>query len=287
MLKMLSVGVIISSIALATHATYARSQQLVSLTTHAESDSPPALPAEPEGKTTVLGGEIRNVDPVRDQFSLHIYGQRPMNILFDERTHVYRDGVKVPVLDLRPEEHASVQTILDGANVFAVSIHILSGSPEGDCQGRVLSYNPRIGKLAVASTISPEPVKLHVSANTTIARVGETEFTAVPSGVSDLVAGSLVAVTFESDPTNQNIASEIKVLAVPGAAFAISGNISFLDTHSGILVLVDPRDGKGYQVHFDSSHLPSGENLHIGENATATARYDGARYTATKITINR
>ena len=101
-----------------------------------------SLPPIPRGKTTILGGEIRNFDPVRDQFSLQIYGQRPMKILFDERTQVYRDGVKDSSARLGPEDHASVQTILDGENVFAVSIHILSGSPEGECEGRVLRYNP-------------------------------------------------------------------------------------------------------------------------------------------------
>ena len=36
-----------------------------------------------------------------------------MKILFDERTQVYRDGVRIPLRDLRPEDHASVQTILE------------------------------------------------------------------------------------------------------------------------------------------------------------------------------
>src|SRR5579864_1132713 len=65
-----------------------------------------ALPAMPSGKSTVLGGQIRNVDPVLDQFVLHIAGQRPMRILFDERTQVFRNGARIPLRELRPEEHA-------------------------------------------------------------------------------------------------------------------------------------------------------------------------------------
>jgi len=244
------------------------------------------LPPLPQGKTTILGGEIQNVDPVRDQFSLQIYGQRPMKILFDERTQVYRDGVRVPVRDLGPEAHASVQTTLDGASVFAVSIHILSGAPEGECQGRVVKYDPSTGELAAASEISPEPVTLLVPASVSIARVGEPEFTAAPSGVSDLVAGALISVTFESDAARRNVARQIKILAVPGAAFVFNGNISFLDMSTGIMVLVDPREGKSYQIHFDSVRFPASETLRPGANATVTATYDGARYTANEITVN-
>src|ERR1017187_3101447 len=45
-----------------------------------------ALPAIPRGKSTIVGGEVQNVDPVRDEFRLKVVGQRPMKILFDERT---------------------------------------------------------------------------------------------------------------------------------------------------------------------------------------------------------
>jgi hypothetical protein len=283
-------------------AASAGSQQLVSSQPPAEPDkagSPDKAPAAdnlasdsvslpplPPGKTTIMGGQIRNFDPVRDQFSLQIYGQRPMKILFDERTQVYRDGVRIPVGELGPEEHASVQTTLDGASVFAVSIHILSESPEGECDGRVLSYDPNTGDLTVASSMSPKPVKLLVPANADIARVGEPEFTAQPSGLSDLVAGSLVSVSFKSGAAQRNVATQIKVLAVPGAAFAFTGNISYLDMQTGIMVLVDPRDGKSYQVRFDSARLPASQSLRPQSNVTVTATYDGTQYAANAITMN-
>jgi len=279
----------------------ARSQQLVSSQPAAEPDKAAApdnltgdsvsLPPLPPGKTTIMGGQIRNFDPVRDQFSLQLYRQRPMKILFDERTQVYRDGVRIPVRDLGPEEHASVQTTLDGASVFAVSIHILSESPEGECEGRVLSYDPSKGEVIVASQMSPKPVKLFVPASASIARVGEPEFTAGPSGLSDLVPGSLVSVSFESGSAgsgaaHRNVATQIKVLAVPGAAFAFTGNISYLDMRSGVMVLVDPPDGKSYQIRFDSDRLPTSESLRLQSNVTVTATYDGTEYAANAITMN-
>jgi hypothetical protein len=62
----------------------------------------PALPPAPHGKSTVLGGEIRSVDPMRDSLTLKIFGPGPVELLFDERTQVYRDGKKIPLCDLVP-----------------------------------------------------------------------------------------------------------------------------------------------------------------------------------------
>jgi hypothetical protein len=276
------------------HSQPAHSQQIVmsampSAMPAAEADTNAgslSLPAPPKGKTTVLGGEIRNFDPVRDQFSLRSYGTRPMRIWFDERTQVYRNGEKISVRDLGPEDHASVETILDGTNVFAVSIHILSASAEGDCEGRVVRYNPDRGELVVASQMSPAPITFLIPANAIIARVGEREFATGRSGLSDLVAGALVSVSFESGAARRNVAREIKVMAVPGATFEFSGNISFLDMHTGMMVLVDPRDEKSYEIHFDSARLPTSATLRLQGNVNVTATYDGTGYAASAITAN-
>src|SRR5271165_6578305 len=54
-----------------------------------------ALPPLPGGKSTVLGGSIRGVDPVRDQLVLDVYGEKPMKVLYDERTQIFRDGKRI------------------------------------------------------------------------------------------------------------------------------------------------------------------------------------------------
>jgi hypothetical protein len=246
----------------------------------------PALPPVPEGKSTILGGKIRQVDPVRDQFLLDIYGQRPMKILFDERTQLFRDGVRIPVSSLDSEDRASVETILDGTNVFAISIHTLSHSAEGDCRGRVVAYDPESNVMSIASELSPGPVRLLVESNTSIARTGEQEFTATRSGTSDLVPGALVDATFETDAKGRDVARKIMVLAVPGASFTFSGTISFLDLNTGILNLVDPRDQMSYVIHFNPGSFAASQKLHPGKSVTVAASYDGTKYTASNITLN-
>ncbi|MGA8670015.1 MAG: hypothetical protein WB679_09070 [Terracidiphilus sp.] len=244
-----------------------------------------SIPPPPNGKSTIFGGEIRELDPVRDQITLKVYGERPMKILFDERTEVYRDGARIPLRDLRPEEHASVQTTLDGTKLFAVSIHMLSRSQDGEYEGRVLRFDPGTGELTVASGQSRETVKLLVQNGTSIVRKGQNAFSSERSGPSDLVTGSLVAVQFSASEKGAPIASKVEILAVPGSAFVFSGSVSALDLHSGLFVLVDPRDGRSNQVSFNPDLVPASHNLHLGENARVVAKYDGIHYVASEITV--
>jgi hypothetical protein len=245
-----------------------------------------ALPAIPRGKSTIIGGEVQNVDPVRDEFRLKVFGQRPMKILFDERTQIYLDGKRIKLHDLRSNEHGSVQTVLEGTDVFALSIHLLSGSPKGDYQGRVVDYNPDTRELTVSAAMSHESIKLLVPINTPIVHQGQRDWASAPSGLSDLAKGALISLTFESDRKGGGVASQIAILASPGSAFVFGGNLSSLDMHSGSLVLVDPRDEKSYEVFFDAARLPTSHTLHEGDYVRVTATFDGSRYEASEIAVD-
>ncbi len=246
----------------------------------------PPMPPAPTGESTIMGGAIRNVDPVLDRFTLYIAGARPMTILFDERTQVFRDGVKISLRDLAPADHVSVQTALDGTHVFAESVHILSRAPEGETRGMVKSFDSRSGKLTVDTELSPEPVQFYVAPNTPIDRVGQPEFTSAQSGLADLKRGSLVTVAFSPDRSGRAVVHRLSVLAVPGSAFVFGGNVTYLDLASGSLVLANSRDGKNYRIYLNPSRFRSVGNLRIGENVTVTADYEGTRYVANAITIN-
>jgi hypothetical protein len=242
------------------------------------------LPPAPKGKSTIIGGEIRNVDPVLDQFMLKAYGEKPIKVFFDARTEVYRDGNRIPLSELGPELHASVQTVLDGSNVFAISIHMLSQAPQGDVQGNVEEYDPSTGMLTVRTAMSRVPIRVQVKPDTQIVREGQSAFTAEPSGPSDLMNGAMVSVKFQSNRQGRGVATRIEVLATPGASFIFSGNLTALDVHAGRLVLVDPRDDKSYQISFDAANMPSVQKLHTGDKVRVSANFNGFHYEATEIT---
>jgi hypothetical protein len=244
------------------------------------------LPSVPAGKSTVFGGEIRALDPVRDQMTLTVFGGRPMKILFDERTEVYRDGKKISLHELHPAEYASVQTTLDGTKLFAVSIHMLSRSQEVQYEGRVLNFSQTTGELTVAPGQAREMIKMLVQSDTDFARTGQTPFSSQPTGPFDLVPGTLVSVQFKAGGKAEAVASRVEVLAVPGSRFVFAGSLTSLDLHAGLFTLVDPRDNRNYQVSFDQTNIPATQNLHLGDNVRVEAEYDGTHYMASRITAN-
>jgi hypothetical protein len=243
-----------------------------------------ALPPGPGGKSTVMGGEIRDVDPIRDQFTLNVFGAKPVKILFDERTRLYQNGVSVPIRNLRPDDHASVETSLDGTRIFALRIHTLPQVPADRWRGRVSGFNPRTGKLTVTSELSHDPMTLQVPAGTPVASIGQDGSATKQQGPINLVTGSVVDVRFTAGKGGHGIATGIDVLAVPGSTFVFSGNLSSLDLHSGRLVVVDPRDNQSYPIAFEPALLPSVRTFHEGSTVKVTTSFDGTRYVANQIT---
>lgn len=284
-------GIMLGSV-LITQLSFARSKPVQNADTRpiptVEDTTPvlPALPPTPPGKSTVIGGAIRVVDPVRDQFILKVFGGKSMKILFDARTQFYRDGVKSSVRDLHPVSHASVETVLDGTAIFARSIHILSKSPEGECDGQVVSYNSGTGELSVSPVLAREPIRLRVPAGTPIVRIGQAAASSASSGSAGLIAGSLISLTFVSGSEGRGVARRIEVLAAPGDSFVFSGNITFLDLHAESFALVDPRDEKNYKISFDPARFPASKYLHTGEHVVVNATFDGTHYVANEIKMD-
>ncbi len=244
-----------------------------------------ALPPPPKGTSTVEGGTIRSVDPVRDQLILSVYGAKPMKILYDERTQVYRDGVKAPVSDLRAHDHASVETMLDGSQIFALSIHMLSQAPEGEARGQVVGYDAGARVLTVMSPLSQQPIRLHVPAGTSVVGVGQLKVSSPSAGLQDLVKGTLVSVRFDSSNNGRGVARQISILAIPGSSFVFTGNVVSIDLAANRLVMVDPKDDQSYSIVFDRGRFPLSRDLRVGTRVTVTANFDGANYVATAAKI--
>ncbi|MBV8672837.1 MAG: hypothetical protein JOZ33_05340 [Acidobacteriaceae bacterium] len=249
----------------------------------APSESLSALPALPRGKSTVIGGVIHAVDPVRDQLTLNVYGAKPIKILFDERTQVFRDGTRMSLRDIRPDDRAAVETVLDGTKIFALSVHMLSKAPLGECQGQILSYSPSTGELEISDSLSTQPIHLRVPAGTSIVSVGQSASSAGNPGVSSLVKGTLISVKFESDTKGRGITRQIVILATPGSPFDFTGTITHLDLHSGILAVMTSNADSSYKISFDPARFPTIRELREGTTVKITAVFDGTHYVANKI----
>jgi hypothetical protein len=244
----------------------------------------PDLPPQPKGKTTLLGGRIHAVDHVRDRLVLDVFGGGKMAVLFDERTHVFRGEETGSLDDLKNGERAYVDTTLDGKDVFARNIRVLP-IPTGQGNGQIVDYDAGRRELTLRDTLSPRPVRMRLAAG---ARIKRGEQTAT---LADLQPGTLVTVGFvpgsdQQGRDHQPLVNEVEILALPGASFYFSGEVTFLDLSRGLVVIVDPRDNRNYEVYIDGNNPEMARKIREGANVMVEARFDGSRYEARSVTVN-
>jgi hypothetical protein len=232
-----------------------------------------------------MGGQIDQVDTVADRLSLKVPGSHSVKILFDERTQIYQDGKKISILGLHPEDHASVETTLDGTAIFALRIHLLSNLPDGRVRGQIVSFDPAKNELKLRVTDSTQTVELVATPGTPIVRVGQDGFTQQQQGPSDLVSGAVVDVSFRAATSGSGVASRVEVLAVPGAEFLFRGNLSFLDLRAGRMSISNLAGDESTDVSFDPSRFGVTHDLQQGSAVKVTAHFDGARYVASSILL--
>lgn len=235
---------------------------------------------EARGKGTLIGGTIQSLDHIRDSFVIHPFDGNDMVVLFDGRTRVYRDGIAASPRDLQPGERVYADTALAGKDIFARSIRVSTQGPVGQSNGQVVSYDASSRELAVRDAMASESVKFLLAPNAVVLRDSHA------ASPVDLRAGSLVTVKFTPSTTGPEVANEISILATPGTAFVFTGRVSHLDLRTGLLVLIDPRDHRTHDVHFDSTTSGVDGSLREGVDVIATATFDGARYTASSIVVN-
>ncbi len=240
----------------------------------------PDLPPLSKSKVTLVGGTIEKLDRVRDQLTVRPFGGGGrMKILFDARTRVYRDGQVTSPTDLKKGDRVYVDTILNGTNIFARNIRFNTNVPQGESQGSVISYNADRGELLVRDALSPQPMGVRLNSSTRILQ-GERVMSA-----SQLEAGTLVAVKFDSENNGRDVAREISVLALPGATFTFAGELVAVNLRSGLLVLNSVTDHKTYEINFDPSKFAVDNNWQQGTDVSVQTRFDGTRYTAQNVTI--
>jgi hypothetical protein len=238
----------------------------------------PDLPSLPREKATLIGGSVEKIDRLRDQLVMRVFGGGKMKILFDTRTKIYRDGNIASASDLRPGDRIYVDTILNGATVFARNIRLRSAVPVGESQGVIINYRADKGELLVRDSLSPESLKVRVAATTKIVQGDH------PIAASQLTAGTLVALKFDAQ-TDHDIAREISVLAIPGTNFTFAGELTTLNLRTGMLVLTSSTDHKTYEIYLDPAAMSVDDNLHQGAEISVVARFDGDHYTARTVTV--
>ena len=100
---------------------------------------------------------------------------------------------------------------------------------------------------------------------------------------TDLRPGALVTLGFSPGKGGKPLVQQISILASPGDNFVFSGRIEHLDLRLGLLVLIDPRDDKSYEVNLSPADRSSNRELRQGAQIIVRASFDGKGYTAQDI----
>jgi len=238
----------------------------------------PDLPPVPASKATLVGGTIAKLDRVRDRMTVNVFGGGRVTVLFDPRTQVYLGAEQSSPAALREGARVHFDTQLDHGTVFARTIRLSAAAAQGGLQGVVLNYRADRGELTLRDAMSPAPVRVRVTSSTRLVN-GDRAVSA-----DSLGAGSLVAVKFYSQAGAGNLASEVSLLALPGARYTFAGEVVSLDLSRGLLVLKSATDGKTYEIDLGPS-VHAGDELHMGASVTVVASFQDSRYVARDLSV--
>ena len=239
----------------------------------------PDLLAKPEGRPTLVGGTIFKVDQLRDEMTIKTFGGGSTRVVFDPRTKFYRDGATASAKDLKNGDRVYVDTMLAGKAIFAKNIRVITQAA-GQSVGQVVRYDARRGELVLNDSISPNNVKIRLLPTTTVVAQDKSTMSA-----NQLVPGTLVSIAFLPIEGGHAVARQISVVATPGNSFVFVGRVAHLDLHLGLLVVVDPRDQRSYEIRFDPRVIGVSDDLREGVTVEATTRFNGSRYVASAIRV--
>lgn len=239
-------------------------------------------PPFPQGITTLVGGVISGVDPIRNHLTINIYGGGRWTIFYDERTRIFRNGAEATSLTLKKGERVYVDTMLDnnGRDIFARNIRVGVTAPPAVVEGQIIDVDLARSLLTLRDRINTVPVSFSVD--------GDTKINRGTSAVSlrELYPGSLVRVRFAAERANRGLARDITIIAVPGSSHTFAGPITFLDSHRGIVAVHNNLDNKTYDLHFSPSQANSSQ-LAVGAEIMVTATFEVSQYAVQQITVTR
>ena len=237
---------------------------------------PPPLP---NGDVSLIGGVVHSVDRVRNRINIQPFSGKTMRVRFDDRTHIYRDGIETTQLGIRKGDRVYIDTMLDKSFILARNVHVVTQLQPADARGQLMQFDDRRSVMVVQDELSRQPVRFRVD-NTTAIKKGNGS-----GSIADLAPGALIAVQFSPDKGNRDVAREVTIYASPGAMYTFAGDITHLNLATGTLAVHNLSDDKSYEISFDPSMTSS--DLQLGAQATIQAQFTGRNYKASQIQITQ
>lgn len=240
-------------------------------------DTPPL----PKGKPTLVGGTATKVDRIHSRITVQPYGSKSkMTFMIDERTHIFRNGVETTIEGVKKGDRVYFDSMLDGPKIFAKNVRVISETGAAEVRGQITAYDATRGTIELQDALSSRPVSFRITGSTQV----RTQSGGVAS-VSELAKGALVDVMFAPDKANRGIATQVLLLARPGASYTFAGVITNVNVRDGVVSVENMTDAKVYDIEFDPRSKTERGSLRIGNSVTINATFDGENYKATNVTV--
>ena len=234
------------------------------------------VPPMPPGQVTLIGGTVRSIDRIRNRLTVEPFQAKTIKMIFDERSHIYRDGVETTMMGIHKGDRVYVDTQLDRTRVFARNIHVVTSTEAADARGQIVALHDR--SITLQDELSSQPVTFRIDPSTTVKRRD------AAGSQADLVPGSIVAVRF-APGKNRGMAKEVSVLAQPGNTFKFYGEITHLDLSHGLMAVHNRADDKTYELRFDPAGIAERNTLRVGTPVSIQAIFTGKDYRASEVTV--
>ena len=236
------------------------------------------VPPLPPGKTSLVGGTVAKIDGVHNRLGVKVFGHGGRwDVVFDERTHFYRDGSETTFEHVKKGDRVYVDTMLDGHQILARNVRVVTKLGASDARGQVTAFNG--GVMTVHDDLSAKAVQFRVGSETQV------KGPSTNASINDIQAGSLVAVQFAPGLDGGGVARKITILAAPGQSVTFAGKVMHLDLRNNQLAIENETDSKTYEVALEKNSLPS--DLMVGSQVTVAAVFDGRQYKANSISVSK
>lgn len=230
---------------------------------------------ELRGKTTLVRGVLKRLDPIHDELLVHAFGGNDLRIAFDPRTELIHDNTRTQVTSIPAGSVISVDTVIDGGKLFARSVRV-SAATAGEVSGQVIRYDPSKSRLLLRDPASPEDIALRVTSSTAVVDHGQ------PVSPDRLAPGMLIHVKFAA---SQNTATNVEILAERGSIFTFAGKIVAVDLRTRLVSVSNTSDQTVRELAINALDPNSLRLLREGAAVSIQAEFDGDRYIARSVTL--
>ena len=232
--------------------------------------APELAPPLPNARVALIGGTVKEIDPIRNRMKVKIFGGNDMKVWFDNRSRVTSNGENILPTKIKKGDRVYLDTQNIHGTFFARQVQVNNRTVPGEVKGRVTDFDPQSGKLRIFDNLSGTELALLVTPETNI------KLRDAAADRTRIQTGTFLSARYQPG-RGANKADEIQVIVAPGESFRFVGVVRNLDLKSGFVSIENRSDNTIYELRATPDDMRA-QNLTIGADVDVQAQFDGNDY---------